>query len=100
MTLTGGVVEHREVVNLFHAVGGVGDAESEVEIELLQQFVAEEMSLNHSELTHRLVANGELYSVKTTAKQIMLLRLAVAVLITHTIKPNISDAFNLQDFKT
>lgn len=42
-------------------VARVGDAEAELEVEALEQTIAEEMAFDHAELANRLVAHDELH---------------------------------------
>ena len=56
--------EARELVDVLARVLRVGDAEAELEVEALQQLVAEEVPLDHPEVVHRLVAHCELHPVK------------------------------------
>lgn len=42
-------------------VAAVGDAEAEVEIEVLQQPILKVMTLDHPEITHGTIADGKLH---------------------------------------
>ena len=48
-----------DVVDILPVIDWIGDTEGECEIETLDELVPEVMSLDHSEIFTRLVANGE-----------------------------------------
>ena len=52
-----------ELVDMFARVLGVRDAVAELKVERLEQLVAEEVTLDHSEVVHRLRPDGELNTV-------------------------------------
>ena len=51
-----------KLVYVLAGVATVGDAEAEVEVEVLQEAFPEVVPLDHSEAVHRLLAHGELHT--------------------------------------
>lgn len=60
MKLTQVLGKLRELVDMFTGVLAVRDAEAELEVEALEQLVAEVVPLDHAELVHRHGAHAEL----------------------------------------
>ena len=58
--LTQGLGQLRELVDVFAGVAAVGDAEAEVEVEALQEMLAEVVPLDHAEVVQRSASYREL----------------------------------------
>ena len=54
--------ELRNVVDVLAGVARVGNDEAELEVEALQQAVAEEVALDHAKVVDRLVADHKLHA--------------------------------------